>query len=306
MTGKLMGLLTLLRPAEWSKSFGNMVMAWTIAMFLATGTVDLSLANIQNFIVAFIAVGPLLWGGLYALNDWTDIEKDKAHPVKRKRPLPSGAVKPIEGLLLAIGCIVLSFIIGFFLVNTLFVLCLGIMLINQLLYTIPPIKLKEKPVLDLVSGSLVNPAFRFFSGWVLIMPHFNAPTLFLLFILGIQFGGYTLYRLSGKKIEKQLQYNSSVTVFGAGVIKVVSYLAIAIGALSYVLATLTETFFPSLMMYGHLPIHFLLYGLVMLLPLPFYGKAMKDPEKADITKMYFILYTHYTLFILGFILMFLL
>jgi 4-hydroxybenzoate polyprenyltransferase len=301
---KLIGILTLLRPAEWSKSFGNMVMAWTIAMFLATGTVDLSIPSLQNFVIAFIAVGPLLWGGLYALNDWTDIEKDKAHPVKRKRPLPSGVVKPIEGLLLALGCIILAFAIGFFLVNTLFVICLGVMLINQLLYTIPPIKLKERPVLDLVSGSLVNPAFRFFSGWVLIMPHFNAPILFLLFILGVQFGGYTLYRLSGKKIEKQLQYKSSVTVFGAGVIKIISYLAIAIGALSYILATLAD-FFPAIAAYGGLPFHFLLYGLVMLLPLPFYGKAMKDPEQADITKMYFILYTHYTLFILGFILMFL-
>ena len=303
---KIKAILTLLRPPEWSKSFGNMVIAWTVAMYLSAGAIDLSLTSILNFLIAFIAVGPLLWGGLYTLNDWTDIDKDKAHPVKRKRPLPSGILSANTGLAIALIAIILSFAIGYFVVNnTLFLLCLGIMLINQLLYTIPPIKLKEKPVLDLISGSLVNPAFRFFSGWVLIMPHFNAPILFLLFILGMQFGGYTLYRLTGKKVEKQLQYKSSVTVFGAKIVRIVSLAAIAIGALSFVLITLTETFFPALMVFGHLPLHFLFYGLVMLLPLPLYKKALKDPEQADIQKMYALIYTHYTIFILGFILMFL-
>ncbi len=297
------GVLTLIRPFEWSKPFGNMLIAALVAMYLSN-SLDFSFNTILNFLIAFISVGPLLWGGLYALNDWTDIEKDKHHPVKKERPLPSGIVSPNQGLFIAVSFIILSLLVGWT-INFLFFVCLIGMLLNQLLYTIPPIKLKEKPVLDLISGSLINPIFRFYAGWVLFNPNFNAPILFLLFILGIQFGGYTLYRLSGKQVEKKLNYKSSVILFGEKNLKLISYASIFIGCASFIFITLSSTFFLSLVFLGSLPIIFLFYGIIVLIPLlVLMYPSLVAPDKIDIKKMYGIVYSAYILFLLGFILIF--
>lgn len=302
LSRRVYAFFQLIRPFEWSKSFGNMVIAAVAAMYYYN-IMDISLANIAFFLLAFMAVGPLLWGGLYALNDWTDREKDKLHPVKRERPIPSGLIPANLGLLIALSFIVLSFVVGYF-IGLLFLFCLAIMLLNQLLYTLKPVKLKERPVLDLISGSLINPTFRFYSGWVLFVPVFNAPLFFLLFILGLQFGGYTLYRLSGKKVEQELGFKSSVVVFREKSVKLVAYASIAVSCLSYVLLTLVDFLFPFLRFFGYLPWYFLLYGLLMLAPLPYYKKALKDPQNIDVKKMYHLLYVHYVVFIAGFILLF--
>ena len=294
---KIEAFFKLIRPAEWTKSFGNMAFASLTAGLIYSIPV-FSTENILFFFYGFIAVGPLLWGGLYALNDWTDIEKDKIHPVKKNRPLPSRIISANTGLAIALLFIFFSLIISYS-INFLFFSAVLAMLVNQLLYTLPPIKLKEKPVLDLISGSLINPIFRFYCGWLLFVQSFNAPILFLIFILGLQFGGYTLYRLHSKKVEKKLNYKSSVTVFGKKSIRIISYISIAVGLLSYLFITLNSAFFPSLVYLGSLPIEFFYWGAINVLPLPLYWNMLKDPEKADLKKMYNYLYSHYAVFLFG-------
>jgi 4-hydroxybenzoate polyprenyltransferase len=52
----------------------------------------------------------------YLFNDLMDIEKDRAHPAKRKRPLPSGALDPATAwamlLLCLAGAVALAFFLG--------------------------------------------------------------------------------------------------------------------------------------------------------------------------------------------------
>jgi 4-hydroxybenzoate polyprenyltransferase len=77
-------LLKLMRPHQWSKNlfvftgliFGH---AWTDA------------ALVQSVVLAAIAFS-LVSSGVYIANDIVDIETDREHPVKRNRPLASGAV----------------------------------------------------------------------------------------------------------------------------------------------------------------------------------------------------------------------
>ncbi|MBU0662854.1 hypothetical protein KJ891_05330, partial [Candidatus Micrarchaeota archaeon] len=63
------GIMRLMRPAEWSKTFGNMI----IGALLAAGFVGMDWGL---FAAAFVAVGVFLWSGLYTLNDWVDWEHD--------------------------------------------------------------------------------------------------------------------------------------------------------------------------------------------------------------------------------------
>ncbi len=283
---KFMALISLTRPVEWSKTFGNMV----IASLIASNFISIDWVL---FLIAFIAVGPLLWGGLYALNDWVDWERDKLHPVKSKRPIPSGLVSPRTALVFSLSLILFAFLISFLMQNLLFIFCAVAMLANQVLYSMPPFNFKQIAFVDLVSGSLINPFFRFFSGWVLFQQNFNAPFLIILFVLGLQFGGYSLYRLSGKELEKGLGYKSSIVLFGERNIRLISYIGISIGGISFIAATLV----------GVIPFKFIWLVIGSILLLPLYWNALKDPKKMDMPFVYKLIYAHYILFIAGFILL---
>lgn len=288
MAGFFYGLLQLMRPLEWSKSFGNMLIAAiTAGIFLGA---ELELVK---FLFGFAALA-LLWSGLYTLNDYTDRKADALHPVKKQRAIPSGTVQAKTALAFSLLLIVAAFAIGWALNGSLlFLACMAAMLVNQLLYTLKPFSLKKRPVVDLISGSLINPIFRFYAGWVLFVPAFNAPWAVLLFILGIQFGGFGLYRMASKAHEKELGLKSSVVLFGEKKLRLLAYASLVVGALSYIIASFTV-----------LPITYFGLGLVMLLPLPLYKTALKNPQETDLNKMYMLVYLHYLAFLSGFALLY--
>ncbi len=86
-------LLRLMRPHQWLKNafvFAGLLFSHT----WANGPLVLRVA--QAF-VAFCCVSSVV----YILNDWRDRAADAQHPVKRRRPLASGAISPLQALLLA-------------------------------------------------------------------------------------------------------------------------------------------------------------------------------------------------------------
>ncbi len=299
---------SLMRPLEWSKTFANMIFAYSLALFLSFGFVSLENFDFFLFFLAFLSAGPFLWGGLYALNDFTDAKNDKLHHVKNSRPIPSGRVSEKTALLFSLALISLSLLIGLyffvFLGNFLFLICLLAMLVNQIFYTVKPFRFKSRPVLDLISGSIINPLFRFFAGWVLVFQVFNAPLLILIFVAGIQFTGFVLYRLSAKELEKELGYKSSIVVFGEKKVLFFSYAVGLVSVLSFVLMCLTFRFFRDLVWLGTLPSKFLWLVVFSILLLPLYLKALSEPHKMDLKKMYKIMYYHNIAFIVGFVLLF--
>jgi len=294
IVGFVSGLLHLMRPAEWSKSLGNMVLAAIVAAYVLGAQPEL-----LRFALGFASVA-LLWSGLYALNDFTDWQKDALHPVKRKRAIPSGVVSPAAGLVFSTALLVASFAIALvFSLGMLFIVCLLAMLSNQLLYTLKPWNFKKRPILDLVSGSMVNPLFRYYAGWVLFMPAFNSPLLPLLFVVGLQLGGYGLYRMSGKGFEKKQSYKSSVVLFGERNLKLVYYAALAIAGLSFLGLCVNSIAAVSPKLLGRLPLPFLALGMVMLAVAPLYKTALRKPQEMDMRKMYWLTYAQNLVFIGG-------
>lgn len=79
-------VVRLARPAQWPK---NLLVAAAPA---AAGVLDqgLVLAHTLILLVAFTAAS----AAVYCLNDTRDRDADRAHPVKRHRPVASGAVSP--------------------------------------------------------------------------------------------------------------------------------------------------------------------------------------------------------------------
>ena len=242
-----------------------------------------------KFLLAFIAAGPLLWGGLYTINDITDIEKDRLHSFKKNRPLPSGKISRNSAKVLAGALIIAAFGIGIYIGNILFVVCMLAMAVNQFLYTLPPFELKKRPVLDLISGSAVNPFFRFFAGWVLFAGSLNAPLLVVYFLVAVNFGGFFLYRISSKKIEEKMGYDSSAVMFSEKTLKIISYFFLATAILAFVASIYTGIFPQSYWI--------LVIGSIALLPL--YWKSIANPKEMNVEFTYHLMYIHYLLLIAG-------
>lgn len=89
-------ILKLLRPKDWAKNLFLFIPAFFAGKFL-----DLSI--LLPLVGGFFSFS-FLASSIYILNDYRDIEDDRHHPVKSKRPLASGAVSKSTGL---ITCVLL-------------------------------------------------------------------------------------------------------------------------------------------------------------------------------------------------------
>ena len=99
----------------------------------------------------------------YLLNELLDGPRDRLHPEKRHRPVPSGRIRPaiayVEWLALASAGFALALSINvYFFASALALWIMGIA------YNVPPLRTKEWPYLDVLSESINNP-IRLFLGW---------------------------------------------------------------------------------------------------------------------------------------------
>ncbi len=110
----------------------------------------------------------LLSGTIYIFNDLVDLESDRKHPFKKKRPLASGQLS----IPLAVFFCLTGFIVSLFLGWSLsFFLFLGMLayLILHLIYTI---WLKNVPIVDVMTIAL-GFIIRVYAGAVVIGAHIN-------------------------------------------------------------------------------------------------------------------------------------
>lgn len=106
-------ILVSMRPKQWYK---NLVIFIGIAFSLNLFNFNLWITVISAFIIFC-----LLSGSIYLINDVLDIENDRKHPKKCKRPLPSGELKPYQAILSAVLFIIIS-LIWSYLINVPFLL----------------------------------------------------------------------------------------------------------------------------------------------------------------------------------------
>ncbi len=93
------GIFLSMRPRQWLK---NLVVFAGIAFAQKLPQADLLLRTVAAFALFCLASG-----GVYLFNDILDKEKDKAHPLKRRRPIASGAV-PVKVAGLCAGAALLG------------------------------------------------------------------------------------------------------------------------------------------------------------------------------------------------------
>lgn len=132
--------LKLLRIKDWVKNFFLFLPSFFAGVFFEVDRIELLIAGFFAF--SFIA------SSIYILNDYMDIEDDRKHPEKCKRPLASGAVNKQSAIIIMIFLIVAGGLIGYFIDSSLkFLFILGLYFFMNLSYCLG---LKGVSILDVI------------------------------------------------------------------------------------------------------------------------------------------------------------
>ncbi len=131
----LLSLAVLMRPHQWLKN------AFVFAgLLFSQSWQDGAMAlKVLNAFAAFCCFSSMV----YILNDWHDRAADARHPLKRLRPLASGAVPPVAALVLAL--LLLAGGVWLAAGNAILLTLLGIYTALNLAYSW---RLKQVPVVD--------------------------------------------------------------------------------------------------------------------------------------------------------------
>ncbi|MCA9933457.1 MAG: decaprenyl-phosphate phosphoribosyltransferase [Anaerolineales bacterium] len=179
----LIGLLKTMRPRQWPKN-GFVY----VALFFDSKLTHLP--SLLHVTLAFLLLC-LMSSAVYIMNDLADIESDRQHPTKRKRPLPSGQLDPnvarVAAVLFALGSLTAGLLI-----DIQFGLILLSYLLMQIAYTF---RLKHVVLIDV---SIVATGFvlRIAAGVAIIEVERFSPWLYI-------FGGFlALFMALGKRRQE--------------------------------------------------------------------------------------------------------
>ena len=140
----LRALFAATRPLQWSKNllvflplFFSVNQAWSLDDF--DGALPLGLRTAAAFVI-FVCLS----GSVYLLNDCIDVERDRAHPKKRRRPVASGQL-PVGWAMTSASVLTVLGLVAAFLIQPLFgAICLAYVAIQDA-YTV---RLKRVVLID--------------------------------------------------------------------------------------------------------------------------------------------------------------
>lgn len=116
-----------MRPRQWTK---NLIL---FAALIFSQNIFSPLLLFRT--VAAFAIFCFLSGCVYIINDLLDLKQDQIHPIKSKRPLASGKLKPATAVIAAIALFCLSFGSAAAFTNLTFMLVALIYFVLQLAYS---------------------------------------------------------------------------------------------------------------------------------------------------------------------------
>jgi decaprenyl-phosphate phosphoribosyltransferase len=155
--------LQLLRVSHWFKN--SFILLGVLVSYTFEGS-QFEPSHITQVIVAFL-LASLISSVNYIINQIADVEFDARHPDKKSRPLPSKRISIKSAILLGSIILFLSLSSAYIFFNPQFYITLTILFIAGIAYNINPIRLKDRPYIDVISESFNNPV-RFLLGWFVL------------------------------------------------------------------------------------------------------------------------------------------
>ena len=181
-------LLVTARPRQWTKN-AIIYLALFFSINLSWRPSDPSelVAKVATVSLAFV-IFCLLSSAVYVVNDLVDVEKDREHPIKRHRPLASGALRPGVAIAFA-GLVLVVCALASLLLHPYFALICAAYLIMQVGYSF---RLKHVVLID-VFIIAVGFVMRAVAGAVVIGVPIS-PWLYVCTVLGALFLGFSKRR----------------------------------------------------------------------------------------------------------------
>ena len=182
-----------LRPRGWIGAFISVAIGASFALD------QLTLQVIVKLLETFLVLGPLTASALYIINDIYDQELDIKHPYKRSRAITAGEVSIMECLIISGILVVMGLTLGY-LINKILIFIILLMVLLQVLYSVPPFRLKDSKV-DFIFGGPLNHALRLCAGWSLFRPLTEAPVIFFSGLVSIICIPYIYYKIIHKHLS---------------------------------------------------------------------------------------------------------
>jgi 4-hydroxybenzoate polyprenyltransferase len=219
-------MLKLLRPEQWTKN-----MFIFIPVFFGGQLLNVSV--LLSCAVVFIAFS-LAASSIYCFNDICDVELDKLHPEKCKRPIASGIISKKTAYIIMATCFLLSMLILlFFCRNDAGNVLIALVVFYYLMNLAYSVRLKQYAIIDVIIisigfvlrvwiGGIVSNIWL--SEWIIIMTFLLA--LFLAFAK--RRDDVILYENTGTSLRKNtnkynLEFMNQVITFIA-TITVIAYI----------------------------------------------------------------------------------
>lgn len=118
------GVIKTARPRQWIKNFA------LFAGLIFSGQIE-NVSAVVTIIQAFILFSGLS-SATYFLNDVFDIERDRQHPFKNRRPIASGLVPPYLAIIIALGLIAVLLPLSYQLAPSFFYVAVAYLIIQSL------------------------------------------------------------------------------------------------------------------------------------------------------------------------------
>jgi decaprenyl-phosphate phosphoribosyltransferase len=190
--GLVRGLVVAARPVQWVK---NLLI---VAAPIGAGVIDEPRALGRTLLAVLVFC--IAASGGYLLNDAADVNVDRAHPRKRRRPVASGAV-PV-GVAVVAGCalLIVAASAAFALLGRDFGVALAAYLVLTVSYTV---WLKHQPIFD-IAGVAAGFLIRAIAGGVAVDVHISEWFI-------IVAGFCSLFVVTGKRHAEQLELGDDAT-----------------------------------------------------------------------------------------------
>ena len=258
------GLIKTIRPHQWVKNvFVLAPMFFHKDLVSETANHDPSLnLRVTGMAVLGTAVFCLLAGAVYTINDLVDVEADRIHPVKRNRPIASGAVPEKLAWPFTLGLVAVALAISFTKLPWMFGLVALLYFVENIAYSF---KLKKVAYLDvgLIAFGFV---LRVYAGGLATATHVSwymiACTALLALFLGF---GKRRHELEGEHAGKQRAALEAYGKTSLTVALAVTGLATAVTYIAYTLDPTTQAFFNTTWLWLTAP--FVVFGIVRFLML---------------------------------------
>ena len=266
----LSAFLKTLRPKQWIKNgvifaalvFDEKVLQWPYLWRTVAGFVLFCLVS----------------GVVYTINDVVDLEKDREHPKKRRRPLAAGDISPRLALGLAMGIMALAVALGVWL-DPVFAVILGGYLLLQIAYSL---HLKHVVLLD-VMAIATGFVLRVAAGIPLVDAERFSPWLFICMTLLALFLG--LGKRRGELVQlggEAANHRASLEDYNLVLLDHLLSIVTASMILAYALYTFSAPNLPA----GHwmmLTIPFVIYGAFRYLYLIHVRGTTLAPDEVVLT-----------------------